>query len=241
MIPIDQTTVSTIAKQTTSKNNLGKNNSALYHLHSASLTNMTDLLRDFSEYEMAHFINNNERWIQNRATITSTNYERGDILMVDLGAHNFRNEPSFPHPCVVVKATEFSILVAPCSSKKYGKGYHEIIDATPADGFIINTGIQSMSYRWVNKNRVINKMGKTGNRILNALDKKMLQHIPGHKLLINQKKHEINNLNLQLESSKKQINSLKQAIDEKDEKLKQLNELLKQLSVSEVAITKEDC
>lgn len=238
MIPINQQTVTAISKQPNSKNNPGKDNPTLYQIHSSSLTNMTDLLRDFSEYEMAHFINNNERWIQNRSQSVTSTYSRADILMVDLGAHNFRYEPSFPHPCVVVKNTRQELLVVPCSTKKYGKGYPEVIDATPADGFTANTGIQTHSYRWICKNRVMHKMGQASSRVMDELDKLMLSHIPSHKLIVNQKKHDIDVLNQQLESANKQIEQLKKDLLQKDDEIRSLKESL--LALQEAAATAED-
>ena len=51
---------------------------------------------------MAHWINNTDRWLHNRTYVNTTGYKRGSILMVDLGATNYRFEPSFTHPCVVL-------------------------------------------------------------------------------------------------------------------------------------------
>lgn len=237
MISVNQQTVSNISQQSSSKKNLGRNNPILYQLHSASLTNMTDLLRDFSEYEMAHFINNNERWIANRSQCDTTIYARADIVMVDLGAHNFRYEPSYPHPCIVVKNARQELLVVPCSTQKYGKGYPEIIDATVNDGFIKNTGIQTNSYRWICKNRVIHKMGKASARVMDELDKIMLNHIPSYKREINKREHQINNLKQQLASALTQIDKLNAELQDKNEKIKQLQD--NNQIVQEAAITVE--
>lgn len=226
MIPINQTDVTNITKQSDAKVKPGRDNPVLYRLHAASLTNMIDLIRNFSEYEMAHFINNNERWIANRGKNTSTAFKRGDILMIDLGAHNFRNEPSFPHPCIVLHQNFSTLLIVPCSSKKYGTGYAEIVDATISDGFRVNTGIQTSSYRWVNKNRVMNRMGTASSRVMKEIDSKLLTPIPSHRLMINQKKHELNNVTLQLENANTQIAKLKESNRAKDALINQLKEQL---------------
>ena len=143
---------------------------------------------------MAHWTNNADRWISNRTTTNTTGYARGTIIFADLGATNFKYEPSFTHPCVVLDQNRNFILVAPCSSKKYGKGYPEIVDATPADGFSCNTGIQTNGIRWISKNRVISTIGTTSSRILNCVDTLILNSVPLHKIQLLEKNKKIETL-----------------------------------------------
>ncbi len=206
MISINRQQLDSISKQLDSKQTSGKNNSTLYSFYASSLTNLTDLTKDFSTYEMSHWINNNDRWIHNRNMTDTISYKRGSILFIDLGATNFRYEPSFTHPCVVLAQNSKFILIVPCSSKKYGKGFPEIIDATPSDGFSYNTGIQTKSFRWISKTRVLFPMGSTSSRILNLIDKKLLSLIPSYQKEITLKNSKISQLTNELELLKKSLN-----------------------------------
>lgn len=160
----------------------GNADKELYSSFKKITWNIIDLVSNFSVYEMAHWVNNIDRWIHNRSCKENTRtYKRGTILFVDLGASNFRFEPSFTHPCIVLQNRRNSIYVVPCSTKKYGKGYPEIIDATKADGFQANTGIQVESTRWIHKNRVVSAHNKVENRVLDEIDKYLLNNIPSYK------------------------------------------------------------
>ena len=179
MIPINRRQVDTLSKQLNSKQTLGKNDSALYPIFAHSLINADDTIKEFSTYEMAHWTNYADRWVSNRTSRqNTTGYARGTIVYVDLGAGNFGHEPSFSHPGIVLDQNRDSILLAPCSSKKYGKGFPEIVDATTSDGFSTNTGVQTNSIRWLSKNRVISIIGTTSSRVLNCIDTLILKSIP---------------------------------------------------------------
>lgn len=149
MISINRQAVEVLSKQPNSKSLSGKNDSNLYPVYIHSLTNLSDLTRNYSTYEMAHWTNYADRFCDSRSSSTpnTIGYKRGSIVFVDLGAGNFGHEPSYTHPAVVLQQNKYSIMIVPCSSKKYGKGIPFIIDATTADGFSINTGIQMDSIR----------------------------------------------------------------------------------------------
>ena len=147
MIPVNRFQVDSITQSANSKSTKGIANLTLYQIYASLLTNLSDNTKEFSTYEMAHWINHTDRWLHNRTQNNTTGYKRGSILYIDLGATNYRFEPSFTHPCVVLAENKNFILVVPCSSKKYNSGYPEIIDATPQDGFSCNTGIQTTSFR----------------------------------------------------------------------------------------------
>lgn len=223
MIRINRVAVDRISKQTNSKSVLGLQNSNLYPVYIHSLTNYSDLIRDFSTYEMAHWTNYADRFCdsKNAAHHNTTNYKRGSIIFVDLGAGNFGHEPSYTHPAVVLQQNKYNIMIAPCSSKKYGKGIPFIIDATATDGFSVNTGIQTDSIRWISKDRVISKHGNVSNSILDSIDSILLNSIPTYKREMRDKNELISNLesakaNLESEndSLKQEIESLKNKIDE---------------------------
>ena len=210
MININRAHVETLSKQLNSKQTNGINDSILYPIFSHAHTNFIDTLRSLTTYEMAHWINYSDRWVGNRNTKNNTiGYKRGTILFIDLGSGNFGHEPSFTHPAIVLAQTKDSILIAPCSSKKYGKGFPEIVDATSADGFSPNTGIQTYSMRWVSKNRVLSIIGKTSSAILDKVDEKMLKLIPGHYKKLSEKEQQMHALNNHIIALEKEISELK--------------------------------
>lgn len=213
MIPVNNSQIDTITQELNSKSTQGKDNITLYSTYACLLTNLFDETKNFSTYEMAHWINNTDRWLHNRTYVNTTGYKRGSILMVDLGATNYRFEPSFTHPCVVLAEMKHFILIAPCSSKKYHSGYPEIIDATPHDGFSYNTGIQTKSIRWISKNRVLTKLGTVSSSILDKIDNQLLNLIPLHKKIIIQKENEIKQLKNDLSAATESVQHLKLAYE----------------------------
>ena len=229
MISINRTQVDNLSKQLDSKRTAGKNDAALYPIFAHSLINTNDVLKEFTTYEMAHWTNNTDRWLSNRATANTTGYARGTIIFADLGATNFKYEPSFTHPCVVLDQNRNFILVVPCSSKKYGKGYPEIVDATPADGFSCNTGIQTNGLRWISKNRVISTIGTTSTRILNCVDTLILKSVPLHKKQLIEKDKEIETMKNEraaLETEKEELEAtIKNLLAENEKLRKKLTEV----------------
>lgn len=182
MFRIDKNKMDSNSKLPDAKSTPGKNNTDSYHSFKSTIWNLIDKVGEFTIYEMSHWVSNMDRWLSNRNYTHGKTYNRGDILFIDLGATNFKFEPSFKHPCIVLKNTPNSLLIVPCSSKKFGLGYHDIIDAyAPVDGFEQNTGIQIYCFRWVHKNRVISKVGKVSPRVLDEINKQMLKLIPSYK------------------------------------------------------------
>ena len=229
MISINRTQVDNLSKQLDSKRTAGKNHAALYPIFAHSLINTNDVLKEFTTYEMAHWTNNTDRWLSNRATANTTGYARGTIIFADLGATNFKYEPSFTHPCVVLDQNRNFILVVPCSSKKYGKGYPEIVDATPADGFSCNTGIQTDGLRWISKNRVISTIGTTSTRILNCVYTLILKSVQLHKKQLIEKDKEIETMKNEraaLETQKEELEAtIKNLLAENEKLRKKLTEV----------------
>ena len=219
MIPINRRQVDTLSKQLNSKQTLGKNDSALYPIFAHSLINTDDTIKEFSTYEMAHWTNYADRWVSNRTSRqNTTGYPRGTIVYVDLGAGNFGHEPSFSHPGIVLDQNRTSILLAPCSSKKYGKGFPEIVDATTSDGFSTNTGVQTNSIRWLSKNRVISIIGTTSSHVLNCIDTLVLKSIPLYTREILDKDNKI----AILETEKKSLENDNKNLQAEIERLKNL-------------------
>ena len=219
MIQINRSIVETLSKQQNSKQTHGLTDPVLYPLFSLTHTNFTDTLRSLSTYEMAHWINYSDRWLRNRINKSNTiGYKRGTILFVDLGSGNFGHEPSFTHPAIVLAQTKESILIVPCSSKKYGKGFPEIIDATPNEGFATNTGIQTNSFRWISKNRVLSVIGTTSSTILDKIDEELLKTIPSYQKKLLEKDNLINKLEAENKSLSDYIISLEKEVSKNNNK-----------------------
>lgn len=223
MFGINRQHIENETKKTNSKTTLGKENSLVFPVFKQKIWNLIDTVSSFSVYEMAHWICNTDRWIRNRTSTNTKAYKRGQILFVDLGASNFKFEPSFTHPCIVLINRRDSMLVVPCSSKKYGKGFREIIDAQPSDGFRYNTGIQMESMRWINKNRVVDDFNsQVSFDILNKIDEYILGQTPlyrkENKAWTYQKKALEDQIKSQKEELEQQIQLLKQELASHKEK-----------------------
>lgn len=223
MFWIDRKKMDMTTKLKNSKSTLGKKNIDLSKVFKSTIWNLIDQVGEFTVYEMSHWNNNVDRWLRNRSYLNQKDYKRGEILFIDLGAHNFKYEPSFSHPCIVLQQRTRSILIVPCSTKKFGKGYREIINAYAPlnkDGFTQNTGIQIEDFRWVSKNRVISKVGKTSSRVLNEIDKRLLELIPTYKKKsVKFKGESKKNIDLTNEN-----NELKNKISSLENQIKNLNE-----------------
>ena len=112
---------------------------------------------------------------------------------------------------------------------KYGKGYPEIVDATPTDGFSCNTGIQTNGIRWISKNRVISTIGTTSTCILNSVDALILNSVPLHKKQLIEKDKIIDTLKNEkdsLETEKENLETtIKTLLAENEELRKKLTEI----------------
>lgn len=182
-----------------------------------SFANLIDTVVNLPLYNAAHWAINIDRWHSNLTSSNTTTYKRGDIVFLDLGAQNFSHEPSYTHACIVLANKYDSILIVPCSTKQFGTGRLGVIDATPNDGFIKNTGIQSFNFRWVNKNRVVSKTGKkVSPRVLDQLDSVLLSFAPSVVNSIKQK-------DVMIESQKEQINTMQSTINELTSRINELS------------------
>lgn len=188
MFRINRAAVENEADKANSKTEKVRVNNTVFDAVKMSFANLIDTIADLATYNAAHWVNNIDRWHQNLSSQNTKTYKRGEIVFLDLGAQNFKSEPSYTHACIVLANRKTSILIVPCSTKKYGTGYRDIIDATPADGFLKNTGIQSESFRWVNKNRVVSQTGnQVSPTILDQLDQVMLSFTPSIEKELKQK------------------------------------------------------
>lgn len=202
------------SKTANSKTTPSELNVTVFDSFKLCLSNFYDELRKLKVYNMAHWVNYIDRWIRNLNSENIISYSRGAIVSVDLGAQNFKYEPSYTHPCIILVNRYNTLLVVPCSSKKYGTGFHEIIDATPLDGFSCNTGVQVESFRWIHKNRVVSTVGKASNGLLNKIDDHFLKLVPKYKMLIKDRSESEKMLTNKIAELEKENTSLKAEIGE---------------------------
>lgn len=202
MFKINRKTIEDTAKTANAKIDKGNSDTDVFDTFKLAVCNIIEIQSALSKYDMCSWIAYADRWINNQSSENTRSYGRGSIVYADLGAQNFRYEPSYSHPCIILKEKRNTVLVVPCSSKKYGKGYSDIIDASTADGFSVNTGVQVHSFRWVHKNRIISAAGRVSSGLLDKIDTEMLKLIPTHKL-------EVNKLNAQIANLQQEIEELK--------------------------------
>lgn len=233
MIEIDRKLLEQIAKESNSKSELAINRIEVRNNIRNSIFNMSELFDNFDVYEMCHWINFNDRWIANRASDNRTTYKRGEILFVDLGASNFKYEPSFVHPVIVLKNEYSSLLVVPCSSKKYGKNLRNVLDATKEDGFFKGTGIQLDCLRFINKNRVVIRTEKkVSSRVLKEIDSYIESLSSKHKITVKEIDRLKNECIEVIDKNKRLTIENKKIIEENEflkEKCKELEKRLKEL------------
>ena len=209
MFSINRNSLQQEASQINAKQEPVRNNQTVFDAVKLSFANLIDSIAGLATYNAAHWACNIDRWHNNLNTNNTVTYKRGDIIFLDLGAQNFSHEPSYTHACIVLADRYDSILVVPCSTKQYGTNHTGIIDATSADGFLRNTGIQSESFRWVSKNRVVSKTGnKVSPAVLNKLDQVLLSFAPSVKNQIKQKDILISNQKEQISLLQEQLKNL---------------------------------
>jgi len=220
MFPIDRSLVKRKTREADAKTKSARLDPQLFDQFKLKMWNMMDHLSEQQMYDLGQWIIAHDRVLKNQTGTENTRlYHRGEVVMVELGASNFKYEPSFEHPAVVLVNTWRDVLIAPASSKKYGKGFPDIIDATPADGgFTANSGIQMHAVRWVHKNRITVQHGRIRNAaLLEAIDTYMLPWMPAIQAKITQ-------LDADLEQRANQIKDQADEIAELKAKNRQLEE-----------------
>lgn len=230
MIKFDRTLMDNITKENGTKGQAHFERTDIRKAKNICLYNLSTELDSISSYEMAHLTNNIDRWIHNRNSNNTATYKRGEIIFVDLGAINFKYEPSYTHPAVVLKNAFNSLLIVPCSTKKFGRGYSDVIDAYVSDGFSKDTGIQVGALRWINKNRVISTTSrKVKPRILDEINNHILSYIPTYKRdkrkfeSIDIENRELKDKNHALELKIKELEEQIEVMKTKEYESKQLN------------------
>lgn len=162
------------------KSEKGMNVPFVAESYKKSIWNLMDTLRGTDAYSMAQWLIHVDRWIDDRGKEIKAKYKRGEIVIVELGAMNFGYEASYEHPAIVMANGYNRILIAPCSSKSFGKEHRDVIDIpkTEANGLTENTGVGVGWTRWVSKNRVLNRVGNVKNiAILDRIDEYLINQL----------------------------------------------------------------
>lgn len=233
MFPIDRSRLDQQSRLPNAKMQSLTTNSTVFDNVKLALVNLAETVTGLHIYDGAHWASNIDRWQSNLTSDNRTTYKRGTIVFLDLGSQNFKYEPSYTHACIIIAERRNSILVVPCSTKKFGSGYRDIIDATTADGFNRDTGIQSESFRWVSKNRVVSSTGKkVSATILNQLDDVLLSFAPSAGLKIKKLEADVKTLSADKEALEKEKESLEEEKEEMKKKIKDLEQKLDSFSVS---------
>ena len=147
-----------------------------------SLKNYELKLTEQSAYEIALWIESNEKHLSAIQQNNFTKYNLGEILLVDLGWNNYDREFAYIHPAIVIKETATKIFIVPCSSatprkNKNGEIYPEYEIGTINDGFQKNTVVMLYEARYLDKNRVISRLGKTSNEFFNNIYNKLFEQL----------------------------------------------------------------
>lgn len=147
-----------------------------------SLKNYEFKLTEQSAYEIALWIESNEKHLSASQQNNFTKYNLGEFLLVDLGWNNYDREFAYIHPAIVIKETPTKIFIVPCSSgaprkDRNGNTYPEFEVGTTADGFQRNTVVMLYEAKYIDKNRVISRLGKTSNQFFDKIYNKSFEQI----------------------------------------------------------------
>lgn len=130
-----------------------------------SLKNYEFKLTEQSAYEIALWIESNEKHLSAYEQNNFTKYSLDEILLVDLEWNNYDREFAYIHPAIVIKETTTKIFIVPCSSgiprkDKNGNIYPEFEVGAVNDGLQRNTVVMFYEAKYIDKNRVISRLGK---------------------------------------------------------------------------------
>lgn len=139
-------------------------------------------LTNESAYEIALWIESNEKHLSASKKNNFTKYNLGEIVLVDLGWNTYDREFAYIHPAIVIKETATKIFIVPCSSGSPRKDsneniYPEFELGTPTDGFQRNTVVMLYEAKYIDKNRVISKLGKTSKEFFDKIYNKLFEQI----------------------------------------------------------------
>lgn len=185
----------------------GKRKEKLFAYYNKAIESYFKYLSSLDAYEMGQVTNAIDHFLNDKKMEkpSEDDYRRGCIVLADFGFTNFGFEFSYPHPAIVLAQSRYHVFVVPCSTKKFGKGYSDVLDGYQSDGFEENTGVILNGMRWCSKTRLICKIATASKRILTQLDAFQLAKIPLYKELIEEKGSMIKKLQEENENLKKKL------------------------------------
>ncbi len=218
MFPIDKRAIKREVDRLGSprkKEEKGLNVTLVAESYKKTVWNLMDTLQDIDAYTMYHWLLHMERWIKDSRRDLKTPYQRGEIVYVELGAMNFGYEASYEHPAIVMANSHNMVLVAPCSSQKFGKGHKDGIDipVTEATGLTRNTGVSLSNIKWISKNRIVDRAGVVTNIVkLDQIDDYLMKQLYYSRVLDAHHDNEIFDLTREQIEQEKEIEALKSVL-----------------------------
>lgn len=133
-------------------------------------------------YTAALWIDSNEKQLNSVRKNNVIDYQIGEILLVDLGWNNYDREFAYIHPAVVIKSTFEKIFIIPCTSgeprrDKLGNVYPEFMVGKNEDGFAKASVLMLYEAKYIDKNRVISKLGKVTNEFYDIVYNKLFEQL----------------------------------------------------------------
>ncbi len=147
-----------------------------------SFKNYEFQLKNLSTYEIAPWIESNEKHLSSLQLTNNAKYHTGQILLVDLGWNIYPREFSYIHPAIVISETNSKIFIVPCSSSelrkdKRGNLYPEYEIGTMQDGFLKPSIVLLHDAKYIDKNRIISNLGCVTPQFFNKIYFKLFSQI----------------------------------------------------------------
>lgn len=139
-------------------------------------------LAEESAYEIALWIESNEKQLSAPKQNNFTKYNLGEILLVDLGWNTYNREFAYIHPAIVINETATKLFIVPCTSGTprkdiNGNIFPEFEIGTANDGFQKDTVVMLYEAKYIDKNRVISRLGKTSSSFFDKLYNKLFEQL----------------------------------------------------------------
>ena len=171
-----------------------------------------NIVSDFTAFDMSSWIAWTNLWIKDKlgSPIKKDVYDRRKLVTVNLGTCNIDSEASYEHPAIILYNDFKSVLIAPMTSKKYGKGLSCLIDVPKEDcpGLTENSTIQLDNIRCISKKRITGTLrGLLPVEYMDKVDDALL------KLYIPRLNIKMNNLIIECDKLRKENEQLKRNLD----------------------------
>lgn len=178
---IDTKLISNIKDNSKYKNESMSDNNPLEKEFYTSLKNFEKDIVSKSSYEAALWIESNEKYLSSIGKHNIIKYKPGDIVSVDLGCNNYYSEFSYIHPAVIIKDSFNKVFIVPCTSQIYkdnNRFYHsKALIGKQCDGFIKNSMLLLNEAKFIDKNRIISKLGCVTHDFYNKLYNKLFTEL----------------------------------------------------------------